>query len=231
MTHSAPMTRASVRWRRWVISELRRRARSDAVAFSRARRSLSRRPGVTGAAIIPRSSASMLMLQSRIRSPTRPRPIKITDRREKTTAKLTARRGKISKKNSDQDGRSTMMAAKNGASRSKNPDRSIIVGWPREFQPRVSQPRSPSENIQRALTGRLVLRDGTSRTDFIRVICAGKATLRQETLRQRVSHVGSVQQQTASLPAAIGADLRLRNGLLRPALSAGQDSASARHRM
>src|SRR6185295_18486098 len=140
----------SVRWRLWVIRELQRRARSEAVAFSRARRSLSRRPGVTGAAIIPRSSASILMVQSKIRSPTRPRPIKIANRREKTTAKLTASRGKIRKKNSDQDGRSTMMAPKNGASRSKNPDRSIIVGWSRQCQPCVSHRKSPSEDIQRA---------------------------------------------------------------------------------
>jgi hypothetical protein len=66
--------------------------------LSWARRRRSSSPGVTGPTITPRSSASMSTVQGRIRSPMRPRPIKVTKRSSQNAAEITARSGKKEKK-------------------------------------------------------------------------------------------------------------------------------------
>ena len=130
ITNSAPISRANRSWRLWAFSVPWRAARSDGVARSRVCIIRSKRPAETPPLPIrSRASASMLKVQSTMRSPMRPRPRKFAAPKAKSATRIAAMNGKIRGKNSSQDGRTIIIATSSGDNRSMKPgkDRPIVA--------------------------------------------------------------------------------------------------------
>ena len=103
-----------------------RAARSDGV--SRACAIRSKRPAETPPLPIKsRASASMLRVQSTMRSPIRPRPRKFAAPKAKSATRIAAMNGKIRRQNSSQDGRTIAMATSSGDNRSMKPGKDSVI--------------------------------------------------------------------------------------------------------